>query len=65
MSVDVLTGDQDGADLRVDFCARIRGVESFDGEAALIRAMEADAAAAKRVLAEGAGACGIPVEPLA
>jgi riboflavin kinase/FMN adenylyltransferase len=58
-------GDLYGSDVRVDFCERIRGLEAFDGERALVRAMEEDAAAARRVLRGGGGACGIPPEPLA
>jgi riboflavin kinase/FMN adenylyltransferase len=58
-------GDLYGSDVRVDFCERIRGLEAFDGERALVRAMEEDAAAARRLLRGGGGACGIPPEPLA
>lgn len=57
-------GDIYGADVRIDFCGRIRGVESFAGEAALVRAMEGDAAAARKLLSEGAGACQMESEPL-
>jgi riboflavin kinase/FMN adenylyltransferase len=44
--------DQDlyGSELAVAFCARIRDIQRFDGVPSLIRAMEADAAEAKRVL---------------
>jgi riboflavin kinase/FMN adenylyltransferase len=58
-------GDLYGTDVRVDFCERLRGVEPFDGEGALVRAMEADAAAARLLFEGSGGACGIPPEPLA
>lgn len=58
-------GDLYGRHVRVDFCARLRGVERFDDAATLIRAMEADVAAARVLLQHGAGACGIRPMPLA
>jgi riboflavin kinase/FMN adenylyltransferase len=54
-----------GADVRIDFCGRIRGIETFADGPALIRAMEADSAAARALLRGGSGACGIEAEPLA
>jgi riboflavin kinase / FMN adenylyltransferase len=57
-------GDLYGADVRVDLCARLRDVERYDDVAALVAAMEADARAAKRVLAAGGAACGMEAEPL-
>jgi riboflavin kinase/FMN adenylyltransferase len=53
-----------GRHVRVDFCARLRGIERFADARALVRAMEADAAAARRALSDGGSACGIRVEPL-
>lgn len=47
-----------GAELQVRFCARLRGIERFETEQALIEAMGQDCAEAKRVLAGGGGVCG-------
>jgi riboflavin kinase / FMN adenylyltransferase len=58
-------GDLYGRELRVDLCARLRDIERYDDVPSLVRAMEADARAAKRVLAEGGAACGMQAEPLA
>ncbi len=47
-----------GRELAVTFCARLRDVQRFEDEAALIQAMAGDCEAARAVLAAGAGACG-------
>lgn len=54
-----------GRDVGVRFCTRLRGVERFNGSAALTAAMAADCAAARRVLSEDGGACGPRVTWLA
>ncbi|MCI0434643.1 MAG: bifunctional riboflavin kinase/FAD synthetase [Gemmatimonadetes bacterium] len=51
------SADLYGRDLTVSFCAFIRDVERFDSVEALIAVMEADCAAARRLLAEASGAC--------
>lgn len=52
------SGDLYGRHLRVDLCARLRGVERFPTVEALIDAMNEDVRVAREVLREGAGACG-------
>jgi len=54
-----------GEDVGVRFCTRLRGVERFAGPAALAAAIAADCTEARRVLSEGAGACGHGVTWLA
>jgi riboflavin kinase / FMN adenylyltransferase len=46
-----------GEEVRIDFCARIRDIARFDGDAALAEAIAADCARARALLAAGAGAC--------
>ncbi len=58
-------GNLYGRHVRVDLCARLRGIERFPDAQALIAAMQADVAAARTVLKRGAGACGIGPIPLA
>lgn len=43
--------------LEIRFCGRLRAIERFTSEAALAAAIEADCAAARRVLAGAGGAC--------
>ncbi len=43
-------GDLYGAELRVDFVKRLRGIEAFGSVQALVRQMEADVRSARRVL---------------
>lgn len=51
------SGDLYGRSLGVLWCERIRAVEKYADEATLVRAMEADCRAARRVLQAGGGAC--------
>jgi riboflavin kinase / FMN adenylyltransferase len=53
-----------GERLRVEFCARIRGIARFDTAAALVAAMKQDRDAARAVLEQGGGACQIRGEAL-
>lgn len=57
-------GNLYGRHVRVDFCARLRGVERFSGVAALVEAINADVRAARELFKSGAGACGIRPMPL-
>lgn len=57
-------GDLYGRHVRVDLCARLRGVERFAGVEPLIAAMTADVTAARALFESGAGACGIRPMPL-
>jgi riboflavin kinase/FMN adenylyltransferase len=50
-------GDLYGRSLAVRFCARLRDVQRFPDEAALVRAMEADRTDALRLFEARAGAC--------
>jgi riboflavin kinase/FMN adenylyltransferase len=50
-------GDLYGMELGLTFCDRLRGIDRFDGPDALVEAIAADCAAAKRVLVEAGGAC--------
>ncbi|HET7321448.1 MAG TPA: bifunctional riboflavin kinase/FAD synthetase [Longimicrobiaceae bacterium] len=49
------SGDLYGQELRVDFCARLRGVEAYDTVEALVAQMRADAALGRAVLRGEAG----------
>ena len=51
-------GDLYGRHVRVDLCAFLRGVERFESVDALVDAMHGDVRTARKLLAEGAGACG-------
>ena len=51
-------GDLYGRQVAVSFCERLRAVESFASVPELVAAMDGDCAAARRLFAEGAGACG-------
>lgn len=57
-------GNLYGRHVRVDLCARLRGVEQFAGVEPLVAAMTADVAAARALFKSGAGACGIRPIPL-
>jgi riboflavin kinase / FMN adenylyltransferase len=46
-----------GRTVRVDFCARIRGIERYGSAQELIQAMRTDCGAAQEIFARGRGAC--------
>lgn len=46
-----------GERVRVELCAWIRGIETFESVEALVEAMHADCAAARRIFTAGGGAC--------
>jgi len=51
-------GDLYGRDVALQFCTRLRGIESFPDSASLSAAIESDCVAARAALRDGSGACG-------